>query len=149
MPTDKQKTWLNVTLGVRFTATPPANGSGQRSAKSDPARIWVNAKEAMDARLNRLASALRAYDIPAFRDVADKGLFGVTKSANVALTVALIEYRKSSVSGAAKVRTAAQSYRDMLKTSPQIGLIDNNPFGVETDIASMVNQALDEIEMSL
>ncbi len=142
MPTEAQKAWVAKTLAVRPSA------SAQRKP-GNPVRIWLAAKEAMDARLNRLAAAIRTYNDPRFQAIADKGLFGVTQGATVALTKALIDYRTAPATGAAKVKAAAGTYRSLLSNNPQLALIDQNPFGVETGIGPMLARTLDDIEASL
>lgn len=154
MATDEQYRWLVTVLGVVLpegTATAQPTEAVMKASRfgAKPAEIWIAAKQATDERLNQLASALRAFDIPQFRAIADLGLFAVTKGETVALTKALIEHRAAPAAAVGKVRAAVAAYRAVLAGNPKLALIDDNPFGIVTGIGPMLGRAFDEIEGAL
>jgi hypothetical protein len=145
----EQAGWVARVLGVR----PPSKaGSAAPRDTVNRRALWRDAKEQVDAGLERLASELRCYDDPDLERIADYGLFGLGKGENVALNKALIEYdaaspeRRSAASG--QLRSAIAGYRTMIQSNPMVGLIDRNPV-VPMSMGATLRGALDQIEQSL
>jgi hypothetical protein len=113
--------------------------------------VWLEAKETVDERLGRMQGALREFDDPDLNRIAEMGLNGVTGRSSVGLMAAL---READAAGGgaeprAKLAEAIASYRSFLDGDPIVGLLDDNPFGVELNLRATLWGALDTLSQRI
>ncbi len=140
-----QREWITRVLGFAFGA-----GSGERGSAPALLPLWVAAKDAADADIDKLQRALRQDGDEYLRDIAEFGLNGATERRSVGLMVALREVDATpSAETRAKAADAVDSFRDFLAGAPIIELIEDNPFGVAVPMRATLGGALDEISRAL
>jgi hypothetical protein len=117
--------------------------------KLDYLGLWRDAKEEVDAGLNRLASELRATADEDLVRIADYGLFGLTNGQGVGLVKALMQLRQVAPdrrpAAVKAARDAAAAYRQAVLGHPLAALVDENPFGIPVGLRSRLVAALDTI----
>ncbi|MCO6415437.1 hypothetical protein JYK14_04495 [Siccirubricoccus sp. KC 17139] len=118
----------------------------------DPAELlalWRDAKEEVDAGLNRLAGELRATGDENLVRIADFALYGMTNGEGMGLMKALMQLRAAPPdhqgTAARAVRDAALAYCKAVLGHPLARLVDENPFGIPVGIESRLVAALDRI----
>jgi hypothetical protein len=136
------------------TATTPTPASGPAATpKATPATdflaVFRDAKDEVDAGLDKLAHALRQTgDVDMIR-IADFGLNGLTDGQGVGLMKALFDLRAASPDRreafAKAARDAAAAYKAAVFADKVVDLVDANPFGIEVGIRSKLGPALDTI----
>lgn len=131
-----------------------AGGAGGARAGSavDPDELLAtfrDAKDDVDAGLNKLGAALRATGDVDMLQIADYGLFGMTEGGGVGLLKALFDLRGAGPerreAALQAARQAAAKYRAAVLSDGIVDLVDANPFGVEVGIKSKLVAALDKI----
>lgn len=133
-----QQAWVLRVLGIGGEATP-----GGPRPKLLP--IWMEAKETVDAGIDKLQSALRAEADEDLEQIAEFGLFGASEGENVRLMVALREADGGNPKGLEKVLDAVEDYEAFLDGAPIIDLIEDNPFGVKVPLRQTLGAALKEL----
>lgn len=138
---------------------PSGDGGGQtrtaspddyRAAAKDCLKLWLQAKEASDAGLSRLQSALRSEREPALDRIAEFGLAGVSRGLQVKMRVALQEFgAQGSAQAAGKLRSSVAEMHEFLKSDPAVRLCDDNPFGIAVDLRPTFGAALEQINARL
>jgi len=140
--------WIRRALGFDVKAGAAASsGAGNGiAARGNLLPIWMDAKEEVDAGINRLQQALREFDDEDLNQIAEFGLFGATEGEMVRLIVSLQEADSGTEGALPKVRNAVADYRDFLDGAPIVDLIEENPFGVAVPLRKVLGAALDQIE---
>jgi hypothetical protein len=135
------------------SAAPDATPAQDASSGGDPRAIWREAKEAMDDKLNALASQLRAQHNQDMDRIAGLGLFSLGTNENVGMNRALLEFATASTekrdAAQQQLRQAIVAYRAMLSQSGAIKLLASTPFGVAIPFQATLGGALDQIERTL
>lgn len=126
--------WIIQALGFHV---PPPPGI------ADLLPIWRNAKDEVDAGIERLRRALRDTEDEDLAVIADLGLGGLSGGESVALMVALREGARD------KLRDASVAFRKFLTKDEAVELIDENPFGVIVDARAKLGRALNQIDAAL
>jgi hypothetical protein len=121
----------------------------QTAPGTDFLAVFRDAKDEVDAGLNKLAQALRQTgDVDMIR-IADYGLNGLTDGQGVGLMKALFDLRAAPPDNrdefAKAVRSAAQNYKAAVFADEVVDLVDANPFGIEVGIRAKLGTALDTI----
>jgi hypothetical protein len=148
-----QADWILRVLGVAThgDGEPPVTGSPGPAA--DLLKRFMDAKEEVDAGLDKLASALRATDDPDKLRIADFGLFGIGGGNAVRLIAALTEARGAAPDAQPRLldraRKAAAAYHAALLADKTTALIDANPWGITVGLRGTLLQALAEIESAV
>jgi len=110
----------------------------------------LDAKETVDAGLDRLASELRDTGDPDQLQIAEYGLFGLDGGGAVKLIAALMDAHNAPPEARAKsldaARKAASVWRQTVLSDQTTALIDKNPFGVTVGLRTTLVQVLDHIE---
>ncbi|MCV2868866.1 hypothetical protein OEW28_09520 [Defluviimonas sp. WL0002] len=127
-------------------------------AASESRKIWVEAKDSVDAGIERLVARLAKESDPelgeiagAIRDLASAGLPGISDGAQTELLSGIMELEGGAPAAAslAKSLAALQRYRAALSGNPFIEICEENPFGVNVPITATMTGALDEMEKRL
>ncbi len=142
----ERNAWVLRVLGVDVTSV-----SGPRVVDAGALLAeFLDAKEEVDAGLNRLAIALRATDDPDNQRISEFGLFGIGSGAAVRLLAALTDARSAAPEAQtnliAVARKAAADYRAAVLSDGSTALIDANPYGVAVGLRTTLVQALAAIE---
>ncbi len=142
MATDAQSEWVRRVLGFSFGAS----SEGTKSAGA-MMPVWMQAKEAVDAGLDKLHTALRRTGDEDLIQIADYGLYGVTQGQSVKLMAALTDADRSGTPEAKqRVVKAAQNFRNYLDGAPVVDMIERNPFGVSVNMRQTLGAALAELQ---
>jgi hypothetical protein len=143
MATPIQAAWVARVLGIsagEATAPPPT---------LDYLGLWRDAKDEVDAGLNRLAAELRATKDEDLVRIADYGLFGMANGRGVGLMKALMQLRQAAPdrrpAAVKAARDAAAAYRKAVLDHPLAALVDENSFGIPVGLRSRLVAALDTI----
>jgi hypothetical protein len=139
--------------GKAAPATPGApQAGGKQQMGDDLLATFRDAKDEVDAGLNKLQEALRETEDPDMLRIAELGLYGLTgeRGLTVGLTRALLDLRSAAPDArAAKMkaaRDAATAYKTaVLAEGAMVDLVDKNPFNVTVGIRSKLVAALDTI----
>jgi hypothetical protein len=141
-------------------ATPKATPNGSVNGWKAARQAWLDANDAVNDQLNALRAAVivRAKDEPdyaeALKEIADKGLNGVTGNQRVALMTALAALGDGSPGdlrgpGGTKAVQQIATFRNFIATSDQIRVCDANPFQVPVSIRATLSPALDGLASAL
>jgi hypothetical protein len=142
----------NAAKGLDTIKQTLAAAAGQGGAgKPALIEIWRDAKDAVDGRITALQKACLNHPSDALRallkEVADKGLNGVTDRASVGMIAAMMEAERTPETRT-KAQKAVDQMRAFLKT-PEAANVDENPFDIKVDLAGTLGAALDKIEARL
>lgn len=126
----------------------------QEGQKAQPLLpVWRDAREAVNAQLDQLQTAMRNHGMPLFARIADKGLNGVTERHLVPLQAALMDADRAAgearVAAAALVRRRIEEMRGFLTSNPVLPLLEGNPLKVPVAIRATLGAALDDIARTL
>ncbi len=138
---DKQE-WVKRVLGIDVfgAAEPGANVAARSMPPLLP--IWNEAKDRVDAGLEKLQAAMRNDEDEDVRFIGQYGLLGIGGVQNVALIAALMEADKSGTPSArAKVQKAVAAYGGFLN-NPVIELVESNGLGVSVPLRAILGPAL-------
>jgi hypothetical protein len=145
---DDKAAWLKRVLGV---SVPGQGAAATTTGPGSALEVWRDAKARVDDGISQLQAACRSNKDPSLtavlKDVADKGLNGVTNRASVGMMAAMLE-AGSSPAARDKVTKAVADFRDFL-AKPIAAMIDENPFGVSVGLRSTMAAALDKIDAML
>ena len=133
--------WVKRALGI---ALPASTAAVVARGKLLP--IWMEAKEEIDASIDKLQDAMLETGDDDLRDIAEFGLYGATDGETVRLVVALREADSGKADALSKVRDAVSDYRDFLDGAPIVDLIESNPFKVAVPLRKTLGAALSELE---
>ena len=138
-----EKEWIAHVLGlaVGIEADSPPVGPFKPTLP-----LWTAAKEQADTTIGKLQRALLDDGDDYLRRIAEFGLNGATDRKSVGLMVALREVdAKPTEASRTNAIEAAEAMRDFLDSSPLVGLIETNPFGIAVPLRSVLGKALDDI----
>jgi hypothetical protein len=111
--------------------------------------LFRDAKETVDAGINRLQAAMRDTQNEDLVRIADIGMYGMTNGEGVGLMKALMELRGAAPERrealAKATRDAAVAYKQAVFGHKLVDLVDNNPWDVPVGIKATLGPALDII----
>ena len=141
----EQRDWVMRVLSVEVGL-----GAAAPALSAPVLPIWTDAKEDLDADIEKLQQALKASGDEDLRDIAEFGLHGVTRNQSVRLVAALRD-ADSAKSGEAiaKAYDAAKSFLDFLAASPGVDVIEQNPLGIPVPMRAKLGAALNQIMHTL
>ncbi len=150
MPTEAESAWVARVLGIEAGTD---SSAGKDPQPSDLLALFRDAKDEVDAALERLRGALRDTEDEDLIRIADLGLFGMTDGEGVGLMKALFEWRAASpeqrAARAKAAAAAAKAYKDKVFAHKLAGLVEANPFGVPVGLKSRLGPALDAIARAI
>jgi hypothetical protein len=130
--------WVRRALGVTIAGVAPPTGP--------VLPIWAEAKDAVDAGLDKLQAALHETGDPDLVQIAEFGLNGATDRQSVRLMAALRDMDAASTPQAReKLAAAVEAFQTFLDGDRVVALIEDNPFGIAVPLRSRLSAALDKI----
>lgn len=139
--------WVKRVLGIAIAPPESAGDSGGAALQA-----WQSAKEAVDARLNKLYGRLRKTGEPVLIEISGE-IENVFAQYRVRLVAALLEWQRASGGDKAKAGQAAlkvvADYESGLAGDKHVAAADANPFGVEIGARATLGQALAQVRRLL
>jgi hypothetical protein len=142
-----------VTPAARPVGAPAAPGS--RKSGDELLELLRDAKDEVDAGLEKLRTALLKTGDARMARIAKQGLYGMTEGGGgaVRLMKALFDLRGARNAGADEAdalyeaaRKAASAYKAVVFSDNVVDLVDHNPFSVHVGIRATLGAALETIE---
>lgn len=135
---------------ARSEPSPPAPDPANAA---EPLRIWRDAKDAVDARLNTLRGQMLAHEIEEFAEFVQLGVFNIGKTETVAMVSALTDYARVSVdqrpAAARTIKKAARGFVSNVLKDDVVALLDDNPFKMDVKMRATLAGALKNIVSTL
>ncbi len=121
----------------------------QAAPSADLLALFRDAREEVDAGLNKLQEAMRGTQDADMIRIADLGMYGMTDGEGVGLLKALMDLRGAApeqrAASSRAARAAAAAYKAAVFKHVLVDLVDANPFGIAVGIKAKLGPALDTI----
>ncbi|MEX0371758.1 MAG: hypothetical protein AB3N09_14105 [Tateyamaria sp.] len=126
-------------------------GAGTGDSASAPVlSIWRDAKDKVDDDLNKLQSALKSSNDPLLERIAEIGLHSVTEGRMSKMQAALMDANGSADANVrGKARAAISEMRSFVEGNPVLGLLDENPFGIDVSLRATLGDVLTKLDAQL